>query len=177
MSAFLRPRNFPLEVSVEPGAIQAVSVAGTCKRLQTEINTHSRAGRGFLCPGDSHEQAQPPIADRILGKAALTPRHTLEALRFKDPNSLATESQGATCAAQTGCFKRHPTQRSSWAAGDSPPELCFPTLTPLDSVFAVDSLDRISPDPLHKRGRASGQSVEIETGQPFRRSVIRTGCL
>jgi hypothetical protein len=97
----LRLGNLLLEVAVEIARLELFPRAGHRGVLHAEVNTDGLLGGHLALDGDLHRQAQPPVADRVLRKAALLPLHPVQPLRLERAEGLATEAQRLPFALET----------------------------------------------------------------------------
>jgi len=174
MATSLQGADPKLRISIKPDRFQALPVARHGDILEPEINTHRRLRRGCLLIAHIHRQAQPPVSDRILRKAALLPAYPLQALTLKYPQGLAAEAQRAALALEARRLERDPPEAAAGSATDPPAQLQAPVCHALLRVLHANALDGGRADALEIRGRAGREGAQVVAGKPFA-FAIRTG--
>ena len=89
VTAALSIGNFLLDMSIETARGQLIPIAGGGDVLNPQINPHFPLRGNRLGCLDCHGQAQPPVPDRILSKAAAFPLNIIQTLTLKDPEGFA----------------------------------------------------------------------------------------
>src|SRR5271170_712187 len=156
MAPALGVGNLLLDGAVELSRLELGAIA--CRRgsLEAQINAHHCLGRGSLSHGVLHRHAQPPVPDRILGKAAALPVNPVEPLLLEDPKGRAREADALAFELQLHGLERYPPEGAPSTPTDPPPELGFSGLVTLGRKLGIDPLDRVRADVIKLPGRPGG---------------------
>jgi len=89
VAAALSMGNLLLDMSIETARGQLIPIARGGDVLNAQINPDFPLRGNRLGCLDRHGQAQPPVPDRILSKAAAFPLNIIQTLTLKDPEGFA----------------------------------------------------------------------------------------
>jgi hypothetical protein len=159
MTTALGLGDLRLEAAVEPTRLEPLPIAGRGRRLEPQID----ADRGFRghrsLDGHLDCDAQPPVADRVLGEATGLTHHTLEAQRFEHPQRLARKTHTAAFALDLCRFERHPTERPPRPAAHPPAQFRLLELAPARGKLRIHPLNRVRADVIERCGGARGEFI------------------
>src|SRR5581483_12474381 len=120
MPASLRLADLQFKPAIESACFQPLTRAADGHCLQTEIDPNRFLGCFAGLTLSLHGEAQPPVSERILGEAALTPFHIHQSFGFEHPEGLPTKPQRTAFAFETGRLERQPPQGAARSSTDVP---------------------------------------------------------
>src|SRR3984957_3770023 len=170
MTAALGLGDLRLEAAVKPTRLELLPIAGRGRRLEPQIDADRRFRGHRSLDGHFDWNAQPPVADRVLGEATGLPYHALEALCLEHAERLARKTQTAAFALDLCRFARHPTERTARPAAHPPAQFRLLELSPAPGELRIHPLNRVRADVIELGGGARGELIEVIRAQPFARS-------
>ena len=168
VSASLRLADLRLDASKEPAGREPLAGRGHRSVLQTEVDANAFSVRRHVLYLDANGQAQPPVPDRVLRDATVTPFDPLQTFRFEHPDRLAAEPETPPFALQARGLERDPAEGAPGAARLAPGQPYALGCSPLDRLLAADSLDGIRADAFEILRGAGREIAQIEAGEEFR---------
>src|SRR5665213_3869691 len=147
--------------------LQTFSLGGDRNVLQPQIDTDDFVRCNGFFRFHLDRQAQPPLPERILGKAATLPFDPFKAFFLEHPKALAGKAQALAFTLETGCLKGYPPERALRPTADPPAQLQAPGGLAFLGVVGANRLNRIGADLVKVRTRTGRQAAQVKARQPL----------
>src|SRR5277367_6599611 len=143
MAAALCISDSLLERSIEMTRFKLIPIARRRCVLQAQIEPYGRLWGSRLCHWLCHRQAQPPVADRVLGKAPRLPARSFEQFSLKDSKGFPRETQRFAFALKLNRFEGYPSEGALRPHTDPPAQFRLLKLLPSGRQLRIHSLDGV----------------------------------
>src|SRR5665213_4318081 len=138
---------------------QAFPITGHRNVLQPQVDPDGFLRRDALLGLSLDRQAQPPVPERILGKAAALPFDPFQAFTLEHPKALAGKAQADAPTLKTCRFEGYPAERAPGPTTHPPAQLQPTRGLAFLGVVHTNRLNRIGADLVKIRGCTGSQAA------------------